>query len=321
MQTGVLFVLAVLVLCAVLLAQLYGRTWLQAYMSNATISFRNLVGMSLRRVKIGTVVKARVMLVQAGLNQADKAVKISELEAQFLAGGDIDNVVRAMIVASRSGMSLDFGRAAAIDLAGRDVLAAVQRSVIPRVIVCPDPERSSRSALSAVAKDGVELRIQARVTVRTNLTALIGGATEETIIARVGEGITSAVGSATTHTEVLCMPSKISELLVRQGLDANTAYEIVSIDIARIDVGENIGARIRTDQAEADMRVSQALSEGRRAEAVATQQEKRALIKQRKAELVGAQSLVPMALGAAVRIGRVGCSKGLGRSRPSRSVW
>ena len=299
---GLYFIAAATFFAVALLFSFYGRTWLQAYMSNATISFQSLIGMSFRQVKIGLIVKSRIVLEQAGLTDTTT----SELESHFLAGGNLENTVQALVVASRSGMMLDFNRAAAIDLAGRDVLAAVMTSVLPRVIDCPNSSRSSRTAISAVAKDGVELKIQARVTVRTNIEFLIGGATEATIVARVGQGIITAVGSADTHSDVLCRPEEISKLLVSQGLDSNTAYEIVSIDIARIDVGANIGARIRTDQAAADMQVSQALSESRRAHAVALQQEMRAHVQQRKAELVQAEALIPSRIGAGFRDGNVG---------------
>ncbi len=289
-------------LVVALLALFYGRIWLQAYMSNAKVSFSNLVGMSFRQVNIELIVKSKIVLAQAGID----GIQTADLEAHYLAGGDLGNVVLAVVAANRSGIDLDFDRASAIDLAGRNALEAVQTSVSPRVIYCPDADRSSQPALSAVAKDGIELRIQARVTVRTNMDFLIGGATEATVIARVGQGIISAVGSANAHTDVLCAPEEISKRLIRQGLDSNTAYRIVSIDIARIDVGHNIGARIRTDQAEADMRVSQSLSEGRRAQALALRQEMQALIKRRKADLVLAESSIPFAMASAVREGNIG---------------
>ncbi len=299
---GLLVVAGIGALVLALLALFYGRVWLQAYMSNAKISLGNLIGMSFRQVKIELIVKSKIMLAQAGIH----GIQTSELEAQYLAGGDLENVVLAVVAANRSGIDLNFHRALAIDLAGRNVLEAVQTSVSPRVIYCPDPDRSEHPALTAVAKDGIELRIQARVTVRTNMDFLIGGATEATVIARVGQGIISAVGSANVHTDVLCAPEEISKRLIRQGLDSNTAYRIVSIDIARIDVGDNIGARIRTDQAEADMRVSQSLSEGRRAQAVALCQEMRALVTEREAELVLAESCIPFAIASAVRDGSIG---------------
>lgn len=284
------------------LAQLYARTWLQAYWSGATVRLSTLVGMSFRQVGIQQIVQSKIVLAQAGIVGVDTR----DLEAHFLAEGDLAGVVQAIVVASRSGIDLSFDRAAAIDLAGRNALEAVQTSVSPRVINCPDPKMSNKASLSAVAKDGVELRIQARVTVRTNIDYLIGGATESTVIARVGQGIISAVGSANQHTDVLSRPDAISKLLIDQGLDSNTAYQIVSIDIARIDIGDNIGARIKTDQADADMRVRQAESEARRANALARFQEMRALVGRRKAELVAAQSMVPSAIGGAFRAGKMG---------------
>ena len=220
----------------------------------------------------------------------------ARLEAHFLAGGDVMLVLRAIIAAHRAGINLDFDRAAAIDLAGRDVLEAVRTSVLPKVIDCPDPRRSGKSTISAVAMNGVELRIRARVTVRTNLDQLIGGATEETIIARVGQGIITAIGSAESHMDVMEMPDQISMGVLSVGLDANTAYEIVSIDIADIDVGENIGARLQSDQAEADTRVARARAEARRAEAVADEQEMRARVAARRAALVLAEAEVPAAV-------------------------
>ena len=213
-------------------------------------------------------------------------------------------VLRAIIAAHRAGIDLDFDRAAAIDLAGRDVLDAVRTSVSPKVIDCPEPQLGGKTTLSAVAKNGVELRIHVRVTVRTNLLQLIGGATEETIIARVGQGIITAIGSAPTHMEVMAMPDRISKGVLERGLDANTAFEIVSIDIADIDVGENIGARLQTDQAEADMRMAQARAEVRRAEAIAWQQEMKAKVAESRAMLVLAEAEIPAAMAMAFRAGR-----------------
>ena len=237
----------------------YGAIWFQAYMSGADVSLMSLIGMSFRQVKPRLIVTAKIMGRQAGLNiDRQQGMSTARLEAHFLAGGDVMHVLRAIIAAHRAGIDLDFDRAAAVDLAGRDVLDAVRTSVSPKVIDCPEPQRSGKTTLSAVAKNGVELRVRARVTVRTNLDQLIGGATEETIIARVGQGIVTAIGSARTHMEVMEMPDRISKGVLDRGLDANTAFEIVSIDIADIDVGENIGARLQTDQAEADMRMAQA---------------------------------------------------------------
>jgi len=232
-------------------------------------------------------------------------VSTSRLEAHYLAGGDVPRVINAIIAAHRAGIDLDFDRAAAIDLAGRDVLDAVRTSVHPKVIDCPDPRRSGKTTLSAIAKNGVELKIRARVTVRTNLEQLIGGATEETVIARVGEGIITAIGSADTHLEVLENPDRISKAVLRRGLDAHTAFEIVSIDIADIDVGENIGARLQADQAEADTRVARAKAEQRRAEAIAAEQEMKARVAENRSKLVMAESEVPLAMAQAFVAGRV----------------
>ena len=210
------------------------------------------------------------MAMQAGVGtDPDTGITTRRLEAHYLAGGDVPRVINAIIAAHRADIDLDFDRAAAIDLAGRDVLDAVRTSVHPKVIDCPDPEKSGRTTLSAVARNGVELKIRARVTVRTNLPQLIGGATEETIIARVGEGIITSIGSAEDHLTVMENPDRISKAVLQRGLDAHTAFEIVSIDIADIDVGENIGARLQADQAEADTRKAQAFAEQRRANAIA----------------------------------------------------
>ena len=259
-DTLVVGAIVVVVLFALLLASViffYGALWLQAYLTGADVRVASLIGMSFRQVKPGMIVTAKIMGRQAGLNiDRDGGMSTERLEAHFLAGGDVMRVIRAIIAAHRAGIDLDFDRAAAIDLAGRDVLDAVRTSVSPKVIDCPAPRRTGQTTLSAVAKNGVELRVRARVTVRTNLDQLIGGATEETIIARVGQGIVTTIGSADTHMEVLAMPDRISKDVLDCGLDANTAFEIVSIDIADIDVGENIGARLQSDQAEADTRMA-----------------------------------------------------------------
>jgi uncharacterized protein YqfA (UPF0365 family) len=283
----------------------YGALWFQAYMSGADVSLLSLIGMSLRQIKPSLIVTAKIMGTQAGLNiDRRHGISTARLEAHYLAGGDVMRVLRAIIAAQRAEIDLDFDRAEAIDLAGRDVLDAVRTSVSPKVIDCPDPRLSGKTTLSAIAKNGVELRIRVRVTVRTNLLQLIGGATEETIIARVGQGIVSAIGSAQTHMEVLEMPDRISKGVLDRGLDANTAFEIVSIDIADIDVGENIGARLQTDQANADTRMAQARAEVRLAEAIATQQAKRAEVADYRGKLVLAEAGVPAAIAAAFRAGR-----------------
>jgi uncharacterized protein YqfA (UPF0365 family) len=270
------------------------------------VTLLSLIGMSFRQVKPSLIVTAKIMGRQAGLNiDRVQGMSTARLEAHFLAGGDVMQVIRAIIAAHRAGIDLDFDRAAAVDLAGRDVLDAVRISVFPKVIDCPEPQRSSKTSLSAVAQNGVELRVRARVTVRTNLDQLIGGATEETIIARVGQGIISAIGSAQTHLEVMETPDRISKGVLDRGLDANSAFEIVSIDIADIDVGENIGARLQTDQAEADTRMARARAEVRRAEAIARQQEMKAKVAENRAMLVLAEAEIPNAISAAFRAGQI----------------
>ena len=300
---GIVFAVVVgLVMLLVILN--FGALWFQAYMSDADVSVISLIGMSFRQVKAKTIVVAKIMGSQAGLDIDRKlGMSTARLEAHFLAGGDVMLVLRAIIAAHRAGIDLDFDRAAAIDLAGRDVLDAVRTSVAPKVIDCPEPARSGKTAISAIARDGVELRIRARVTVRTNIKQLIGGATEETIIARVGQGIITAIGSAQTHMDVMEMPDRISRSVLASGLDANTAYEIVSIDIADIDVGENIGARLQSDQAEADTRVAQARAEARRAEAAADEQEMTARVAASRAALVLSAAKVPPAVAVAFRAG------------------
>jgi len=273
-------------------------------MSNARVSMMSLIGMSFRQVNARLIVQSQIMAMQAGIgNDSNSPITTRRLEAHYLAGGDVSRVVRAVIAAHRANIDLDFDRAQAIDLAGRDVLDAVQTSVNPKVIDCPDANISRKSTLSAIAKNGVELKIRARVTVRTNLQQLIGGATEETIIARVGEGIITAIGSSTSHFEVMENPDRISKAVLQRGLDANTAFAIVSIDIADIDVGENIGARLQADQAEADTRVARAKAEERRAAAIAREQEMKAAVAENKAHVVLAEAEVPKALADAFRKG------------------
>jgi uncharacterized protein YqfA (UPF0365 family) len=285
---------------------IYGKLWFQAFMSSAEVRFLSLVGMGFRQVNPRTIVTAKIMARQAGLNiRRPDGVTTERLEAHYLAGGNVPNVIHAIISAHRAGIDLDFDRAAAIDLAGRDVYDAVRTSVHPKVIDCPDPKRSGSATLSAIAKNGVELRIRARVTVRTNLEQLIGGATEETVIARVGESIISSIGSSNTHLEVLENPDRITKAVLHRGLDAHTAFEIVSIDIADIDVGENIGARLQADQAEADTRVARARAERRRAEAIASEQEMKAKVAENRARLVLAEAEVPQAMAQAFRQGNV----------------
>ncbi|QEG20532.1 SigmaW regulon antibacterial [Mariniblastus fucicola] len=284
----------------------YGKLWIQAWTSGAQIKMFDLVGMGFRKVRPNVIVNAKIMAKQAQLDISKKhGISTQRLEAHYLAGGDVMRVIRAIIAAQRARIDLDFDRAAAIDLAGRDVMDAVTTSVDPKVIDCPDPQRSGKNFLSAIAKNGVELKIRARVTVRTNLEQLIGGATEDTVIARVGESIISSIGSSLDHKAVLENPDRISKAVLERGLDAQTAFEIVSIDIADIDVGENIGARLQADQAEADTRVARANAEKRRADAIAREQEMKADVAKQKANLVLAESEVPIAMAGAFRDGNL----------------
>ena len=303
--------LGLVALTMLLLVFNYGQLWFQAYWSKARVTFMELLGMSLRKVNARTIVQARIMATQAGLGTD---VTSRRLEAHYLAGGDVPRVIRALIAAQRADLDLDFDRACAIDLAGRDVLDAVQTSVNPKVIDCPD-DRSGKTTLSAVARNGVELKIRARVTVRTNLQQLIGGATEETIIARVGEGIITSIGSSESHFEVMEHPDTISKAVLQRGLDAQTAFQIVSIDIADIEVGENIGARLQADQAEADTRVARAKAEERRAFAIAREQEMKAATAENRTRVLQAESLVPKAMGEAFRAGRM-TTAAAGNARP-----
>lgn len=277
----------------------YFKLWLRAFVSRAKIGPFALLFMSLRKVNPTAIVDAKIMAVQAGLRE----VTTERLEAHYLAGGNIRNVVRALIVTHRARISLDWNTAAAIDLAGRNVLEAVQTSVDPKVIDCPDPKSFGRSTLDGVAKNGIQLKARARVTVRTNLAQLVGGATEDTIVARVGEGIVSAIGSCETHNQVLANPMLIAKTVLDKGLDSQTAYEIVSIDIADIDVGDNVGARLQADQAEADMRIARAKAEERRARAVAAEQEMKALTVENQAKVVLAEAEIPLAMADAYRGG------------------
>jgi uncharacterized protein YqfA (UPF0365 family) len=307
-----------LMLVGVILAISFGNLWLQAYMSGADVSIASLVRMQLCQVSPSTVVRAKIMAKQAGLSiDRRSGISTARVEEHYLAGGNVMNVINAIIAAQRAGIDLDFDRAAAIDLAGRDVLDAVQTSVYPKVIDCPDPKRGGgRTYLSAITRNGIELKVRARVTVRTNLAQLIGGATEDTVIARVGESIISSIGSAASHFEVLENPNMITRAVLARGLDAQTAFEIVSIDIADIAVGENIGARLQVDQAEADTRVARAQAERRRAEAIATEQEMRARVAENRARLVLSEADVPKAMAEAFREGAVHMT-GDGQADPS----
>ncbi|MEW4489488.1 flotillin-like protein FloA [Thalassoglobus sp. JC818] len=286
-----------------ILARYFGL-WIQCKMTGAKISLANLVMMSIRKVNPSVIVRSKIMAVQAGLtDQYD--ISTRALEAHYLAGGNVPNVIRALIAAHRANIDMDWQVAQAIDLAGRDVLDAVRTSVYPKVINCPDP-RKNAGTLDAVAADGIQLKARARVTVRTNIQQLIGGATEETVIARVGQGIVQAIGSTESYAKVLENPDRISQTVLNQGLEAQTAFEIVSIDIADIDVGDNIGARLQADQAEADMRVAQARAEQRRAAAAAQEQEMVAKTQENRAEVVLSEADVPEAIAAAFRQGKLG---------------
>ncbi|OHB74917.1 MAG: hypothetical protein A2Z34_11985 [Planctomycetes bacterium RBG_16_59_8] len=278
----------------------FGMLWIRANISGAAMSIFSLVGMKLRKVSPEVIVNSRIMAAKAGI-----PLSTQELEAHYLANGNVIRVVTALIAANKASIDLTFKRAAAIDLAGRDVLDAVQTSVKPKVIDCPDPSRG-RETLDAVAKDGIQLKIKARVTVRTNLERLVGGATEETIIARVGEGIVTSIGSAETYKHVLENPDVISRSVLNKGLDSQTAFEIVSIDIADVDVGDNIGARLRVDQAEADKKMAQAEAEKRRAMAVAREQEMQALDKENRAKVTLAEAEIPQAIAGAFKSGNLG---------------
>lgn len=291
-----LIIIMVIILLFAMLAKFFWL-WIQAVTTRANIGLWDLFGMWLRRVDPRTIVRSKIMAVQAGLG--DEELSSQTLEAHYLAGGNVPQVIRALIAARKSKtITLSFREATAIDLAGRDVLEAVQTSVYPKVIDCP-PRGSARQSLDAVAKDGIQLKVKVRVTVRANLHQLIGGAGEETIIARVGEGIVSAIGSAADHKVVLENPDVISKAVLAKRLDAQTAFEIVSIDIADIDIGENIGARLQADTAEADMRVSRARAESRRAAAVATEQEMSAKVEESRAKLVETEAEIPKAMAEA----------------------
>lgn len=267
--------------------------WISAMAAGVSVGIVNLIGMRLRRV-----IPSKIILPLVKANKAGLDVNVNQLEAHYLAGGDVDRVVDALIAAHRATMSLTFERACAIDLAGRDVLEAVQMSVNPKVIETP--------FISAVAQNGIELKVRARVTVRANIDRLVGGAGEATVIARVGEGIVTSVGSARDHSLVLENPDEISKTVLSKGLDAGTAFEILSIDIADVDVGRNIGARLQTDQAEADKQIAQAKAEERRAMAVAKEQEMQAYTQEMQAKVVEAQAEVPLALAQALREGKLG---------------
>jgi len=279
--------------------------WLRARIADAPVGFAKLIGMRLRRVPVGLIVDSRVTAVKAGL-----PIESDLLEAHFLAGGSVPNVVLALIAADKAGIPLDYNRACAIDLAikgtSKTVLEAVRTSINPKVIDCPNPASSGRTTIDAVARDGIGVKVKARVTVRSNLDRFVGGATEETIIARVGEGIVTSIGSAASYKEVLENPDRISKTVLQKGLDSGTAFEILSVDIADIDIGDNVGAKLQVAQADADKVVAQAKAEMRRAAAVASEQEMKARVQEMRAKVVEAEAEVPLAMAEAFRNGNLG---------------
>ncbi len=305
MGTNVLLGLVVVValVFAIVLFNFFGL-WLRARISGAPVAMGTLIAMKLRGLPVAQVVDARITAVKAGL-----PVDTDSLEAHYLAGGNVNQVILALIAAEKSGIMLTFDHARAIDLAtkgtGKTVLDAVKTSINPKVIDCPNPS-SGKTTIDGVAKDGIGVKAKARVTVRTNLQQFVGGATEETIIARVGEGIVSAIGSADSYKLVLENPDRISKAVLAKGLDSGTAFEILSIDIADVDIGENIGAKLQAEQADADKRVAQAKAEVRRAAAVAVEQEMRARTQEMRAKVVEAEAQVPLAMSEAFRSGNLG---------------
>ncbi len=300
LKTGAFVLLGIFVLVFLFVLLKYANLYLRSVLTKAGVGLFDMFAMSLRKVDPTIIVNERVRLVQARI----EGISTQDLEAHYLAGGKVQRVVTAMISANRAGLDLDFKSATGIDLAGRDLLEAVRTSVTPKVIDCPDPTKG-KTEVAAVAKDGIQVLAKARVTVRTNLARLVGGAGEETIIARVGEGIVSTIGSKDTHKDVLENPDQISKVVLARGLDAGTAYEIVSIDIADVDIGHNIGARLQADQAEADKRVAQAMAEKRRAMAVAAEQEFKAAVQENQAKVVEAEVQVPLAMAEALKSGNL----------------
>lgn len=307
-MTILMVIVAITIIVFVGLFFSFLSVWIRALTSGAHVSFFNLLAMTLRRVPPKVIVDARIRLVKAGLS-----LDTDSIEAHYLAGGHVIQVVNALIAADKANIELTFQRAAAIDLAGRDVYDAVRTSVNPKVIDCPDPTKGT-TMLDAVAKDGIRLLVKARVTVRANLDRLVGGATEDTIVARVGQGIVSAIGSSPTYKDVLENPDNISRKVLNSGLDAQTAFEIVSIDIADVSVAgvsgarevANVGALLETERAEADKKLRQAEAEGRRAMAIATEQEMRARVQEMQAKVIEAQAQVPLAISDAFRKGNLG---------------
>ena len=292
--TGTVVLIAVIVIVLILFFRFVPvGLWISALAANVHVGIFNLIGMRLRRVVPARIVNPLIKSVKAGIR-----IPINKLEAHYLAGGNVDRVVNSLIAAQRADIPLEFERAAAIDLAGRDVLEAVQMSVNPKVIETP--------VVAAIAKDGIELKAKAKVTVRANIDRLVGGAGEQTVIARVGEGVVTTIGSAEDHKSVLENPDMISKTVLSKGLEAGTAFEILSIDIADIDVGRNIGAQLQTDQAEADKKIAQAKAEERRAMAIAREQEMKAQTQEMRAKVVESEAQVPMAMAQALREGKLG---------------
>jgi uncharacterized protein YqfA (UPF0365 family) len=300
---GVAVIAVVAFILCIILFNFFGL-WIRARIANAPVSLGKMVGMRLRKVPVGMIVDNRITAVKAGID-----IPSDPLEAHYLAGGDVNHVILSLIAADKAGISLDFNRACAIDLAtkgtGKTVLEAVRTSINPKVIDCPNVAMG-RTTIDGVAQDGIGVKVKARVTVRSHLDRFVGGATEETIIARVGEGIVSSIGTAASYKDVLENPDRISKTVLAKGLDSGTAFEILSIDIADVDVGENIGAKLQTEQAEADKRVAQAKAEVRRAAAVAVEQEMRARTQEMRAKVVEAEALVPQAMADAFRSGNLG---------------
>jgi uncharacterized protein YqfA (UPF0365 family) len=300
---GVAVIAVVAFILCIILFNFFGL-WIRARIANAPVSLGKMVGMRLRKVPVGMIVDNRITAVKAGID-----IPSDPLEAHYLAGGDVNHVILSLIAADKAGISLDFNRACAIDLAtkgtGKTVLEAVRTSINPKVIDCPNVSMG-RTTIDGVAQDGIGVKVKARVTVRSHLDRFVGGATEETIIARVGEGIVSSIGTAASYKDVLENPDRISKTVLAKGLDSGTAFEILSIDIADVDVGENIGAKLQTEQAEADKRVAQAKAEVRRAAAVAVEQEMRARTQEMRAKVVEAEALVPQAMADAFRSGNLG---------------
>src|SRR6266705_709972 len=303
-QFAFLGLLLVVGLLIVLMVWTFFKIWIRALVSGARVSYTELLALWLRKVPVGLIVDSRINAVKSGLD-----ISIEQLNAHYLAGGNVEMVVRALIMAQKAGINLEFDRACAIDLAtqqtGKTVLEAVKTSVNPKVIDCPNPA-SGKTTIDGVAKDGIVVKAKARVTVRTNLERFVGGATEETIIARVGEGIVATIGSAASYKDVLENPDRISKTVLAKGLDSNTAFEILSIDIADVNVGENVGARLQTEQAEANKLIAQAQAEVRRAAAVAVEQEMLARVQEMRARVVEAEAQVPLAMAEAFRSGNLG---------------